>query len=106
MSRFLSDLCECPGCPNKHRLNSIYCCDKCQERAARIKAKHEYDNAYQTERRSKFQAAYPIMRPIEIRDPECGDPYRVTRTEFFSYRQAYKKLGIRVYEDGEEIVIE
>jgi hypothetical protein len=102
MTKSDDNLCAC-GCGQPCRVRSKYASDRCQQKASRI-AQREYNNAYQTVRRTKFHHAYPAQREVTIIDPKVADPYTVKQSEFEMYRSKYLP-GTKVIIDGAELVL-
>lgn len=88
-------LCACPGCENPRRDKSIYCCERCQQKASRIKARN-YNAAYVKAHRGTALKTYAESRKVLVRDPKCGETYRITKSELAMYAREYEKLGIEV----------
>ncbi len=102
MTNPITPTCAC-GCGQPCRARSKYASEKCQQRASRI-AQREYNNAYQTVRRTKFHHAYPARREVIIIDPCVADPYTVTFHEYQMYAGKYLP-GTKIIIDGAELVL-
>ena len=95
--------CACPDCPNMSRPKSIYCCEKCQQKSARIKAR-EYNRAYSEAHARKSRKVYAASRQVTIIDPLVATPYEIPHSEFLMFRAHYLP-GTRIIMDGQEMTL-
>jgi hypothetical protein len=47
----------------------------------------------------------PKRKAVQIIDPTCADPYFVSKIEYASFADEYKKLGCRVVIGDQETLI-
>jgi len=89
MTKPATSTCACPGCDHPRRERSKYCCERCQEKASRIKQR-------------TARSVYAVTRKVIILDPKCAMPYTVPKSEFEQYRSKYLP-GTKVIIDGCEM---
>ena len=96
-------LCAC-GCGLPKRPNSKYNSEKCQQRKARLLAVAQGKN------RREYRRAHPPKvktnrLTIKIIDPECCDPYYVSKAEYSMFASDYSRLGCTVEMNGQVVML-